>query len=345
METNWSADARLPGVQDLHVNLKKAISDGIFESLLLFDLDDFRRINQHHGRRVGDEILSTVFDSIASSGREGFRIGGDQFALIVKVTESPLDAEAFLSGAGEAIRGRTGVAVTFSGGGLRNPGEGLFYDPKTGEIVFSAASQLQAEAKREGRNRILWLPQEPVDSLELMKISARFYLELARVNASFARAMERESRIDFLTGVYNRKGFESHFRRLTVASKRDETPVALLYLDSDSLKTINDTGGHDAGDRFIIDMAQVLNEVVRGSDFISRWAGDEFAVVLNDTTIQRATALANRIRRAIEARTQGTVSIGIFCGIPQSTEDAVGRADRALYRAKQNGKNRVEVAE
>ena len=162
--------------------------------------------------------------------------------------------------------------------------------------------------------------------------------------ASFARQMEVESRIDFLTGLYNRRGFEDISRKLAEASRRSDTPLALVYIDSDSLKRINDTRGHEAGDRFIIDMACILNEVVRGSDFTFRWGADEFAVLIDHATQEKAVALATRIRQAIEARTEGTVSIGIYCGVPENIEDAVNRADQALYRAKEAGKNRIEVA-
>jgi len=157
--------------------------------------------------------------------------------------------------------------------------------------------------------------------------------------------MEVESKTDFLTGLYNRRGFEDIFRRLSEASRRNNNPIALIYMDSDTLKQINDAKGHDAGDRFIVDMSTVLSDVVRGSDFISRWGADEFAVIVDNTTEQKALALAKRIHRAIADRTEGTVSVGFYCGVPRSTEEAVQKADEAMYRVKRSGKNGIELAE
>jgi len=107
---------------------------------------------------------------------------------------------------------------------------------------------------------------------------------------------------------------------------------------------MNDIHGHEAGDRFIIDLASILRGVVRGMDFIFRWGADEFIVVIEGADTGKARALANRIRAAVEERTDGTVSIGIYMGIPENVEDPVNSADRAMYKAKRGGGNRVEVA-
>ena len=94
----------------------------------------------------------------------------------------------------------------------------------------------------------------------------------------------------------------------------------------------------------IIDLSSILRGVVRGMDFIFRWGGDEFIVVLEGADTGKARALADRIRAAVEERTEGTVSIGIYTGMPENIEDPVNSADRALYKAKRSGGNRVEVA-
>jgi len=115
-------------------------------------------------------------------------------------------------------------------------------------------------------------------------------------------------------------------------------------MDSDSLKSINDRDGHEAGDRFIVDLASILRNVARRSDFNFRWGADEFAVVLESGNAARAATLAERLREAVAERTGGTVSIGIYCGVPESTEDAVRIADAAMYDAKRRGKDRVVVS-
>lgn len=335
----------LPGAKELHEGLKKALFEDRFEALLLFDIDGFQQINTASGTETGDQILELIGASILKRGWKGYRIGGDEFGLILRGGEGPFDGEDFRTGVSLLIREATDLQVTISGGGIKRPGKDFGLDPRTEEILFSTARQLLLQSKKRGRNQILWLPEEPAGSVDILKIMIAFYRELARVNAALAKQMEVESRTDFLTGLYNRRGFEDIFGRLAEASRRKDNPIALIYVDSDTLKQINDTKGHDAGDRFIIDISRVLGDVVRGSDFISRWGADEFAVIMNNTTQEKALALARRIRRAIADRTEGTVSIGVYCGVPRSTEEAVKKADQALYRVKWRGKNDIELAE
>ncbi|MBI2951274.1 diguanylate cyclase [bacterium] len=335
----------LPGAKELHEGLKRAIFEGRFEALLLFDIDGFHQTNLDRGTETGDQILALIGASILERGWRGYRIGGDEFGLILRGGGETFDGEDFRVGVSLLIREKTGLQVTISGGGVRNPGKDFGLDPRMEEVLFSVASQLLIQSKKQGRNQILWLPDEPVDSADITKITVAFYKELARINTALARQLEVESRTDFLTGLYNRRGFEDIFRRLAEASRRNNNPMALIYLDSDTLKQINDAKGHDAGDRFIMDMSMVLSDVVRGSDFISRWGADEFAVIVDNTTRQKALALAKRIHRAIADRTEGTVSIGVYCGVPQSTEEAVKKADEAMYKVKRSGKNGIGLAE
>jgi diguanylate cyclase (GGDEF)-like protein len=334
----------LPGAKELHEGLKKAIFEDRFEALLLFDIDGFHQINLDRGVETGDQILALIGAMIQERGWRGHRIGGDEFGLILRGEGEAFDGEDFRVGVSLLIREKTGLQVTLSGGGIRNPGEDFGLDPRMEEVLFSVAHQLLIQSKKQGRNQIIWLPDEPADSVDIAKITAAFYKELARINAALARQMEVESRTDFLTGLYNRRGFEDIFGRLAEASRRKGNPIALIYLDSDTLKQINDTKGHDAGDRFIMDISMVLSDVVRGSDFISRWGADEFAVIVDNTTKQKALALSKRIHRAIADRTEGTVSIGVYCGVPRSTEEAVKKADEAMYKVKRSGKNGIELA-
>jgi len=344
MKQEQKSDAGLPGAKMLHEYLKETMINGDFGAILLFDIDDFHHINVEQGTEKGDRIIALIEEYIRTRGWTGYRIGGDEFGLILEGEEEDFDGEEFRVGLNLLLREQAGLQVTISGGGVQHPGSEFNLDPRMDEIVFSTAHQLLTKAKQQGRNQILWLPHEPVGSIDLMGVTVRFYEELARVNAALARELEIESRIDFLTGLANRRGFEDVFMRVTEAAQRNSNPLALIYMDSDSLKKINDSQGHDAGDRFIMDIAGVLNQVVRGSDFISRWGADEFAVLIDNATEEKALSLADRIHQAINSRTEGTVSIGVYCGVPAAAEDAIQKADRALYRAKERGKNRVEFA-
>ena len=334
----------LPGAKKLHEYLKETMIDGCFGALLLFDIDEFHQVNVEKGTEAGDQVITLVEEYIHSSGWTGYRIGGNEFGLLIEDTRDAFEDEKFRVGLNLFLSEKTGFQVTISGGGVRHPGEDFSIDPRMDKILFSTARQLLIKAKQQGRNQILWLPREPVDSIDIMGIVARFYEELARINSSLVRELEIESRIDFLTGLANRRGFEDVFRRRTEAAQRSNNPLGLIYMDSDSLKKINDSHGPDAGDRFIVDVARVLSQEVRGSDFISRWGADEFAVLMDNVSREKTLILANRIHRAIESRTEGTVSVGVFCGVPTASEEAIQKADRALYRAKEKGKNRVEFA-
>ena len=210
--------------------------------------------------------------------------------------------------------------------------------------MYASASQMLALAKQGGRDEMVWLASDGAYEGETSTAQLQLFRDLARVNASRARQMEVESKVDPLTGLFNRRGFEDIFARMVDSSRRAERPLGLLYMDSDSLKTINDRDGHEAGDRFIVDLASILRNVARRSDFNFRWGADEFAVVLESGNAARAATLAERLREAVAERTEGTVSIGIYCGVPESAEDAVRLADAAMYDAKRRGKDRVVVS-
>lgn len=335
----------LPGAKKLHEYLKKTMIDGSFGAILLFDIDDFHQFNVDRGVEEGDQVIGLIENYINAKGWTGYRIGGDEFGLVIEEPKDTFDDEEFRVGLNLFLRERTGFQTTISGGGVWRPGDDFCLDPRMDDILFSTAHQLLVKAKQRGRNQILWLPRGTADSTDVMRIMVRFYEEFARISASLARELEIESRIDFLTGLGNRRGFEDVFQRMIEGAQRNDNPLALIYMDSDSLKMINDSRGHDAGDRFIVDVARLLNQVVRGSDFISRWGADEFAVLMDNASTEKAAALANRIQHAIETRTEGTMSIGVYCGVPATAEEAIQQADQALYRAKKRGKNRVEFAE
>jgi len=319
MEREGDAPMALTGAMELHENLKEMLRQRTFAALVLIDIDNFHALNEEHGEEAGD------------------RIGGDLFGLVLKQGDASFDNDKLKSDVQVCVEQEMAIPLTFSSGGIESPGEDFGSHPRMEEVYFSVA-------KERGPDHLLWLPHEPDDASDLTSYVIHFYRELAKINSAIARELEIESRIDFLTGLSNRRGFEDTFRRMADAARRRASPLGLLYMDSDSLKKLNDSKGHDAGDRFIIDISTILNDVVRSSDFVSRWGADEFAVLIDDTTPEKAATLGQRIQYAIQTRTEGTISIGVYCGIPENTEDPIHLADRALYRAKAAGKNRIELA-
>ena len=159
------------------------------------------------------------------------------------------------------------------------------------------------------------------------------------------------SETDDLTGLFNTRGFAIAANRLFGQAMRYGRPASVLMIDSDNLKGVNDSYGHDAGNRLLRELAGVIQAELRATDVPARYGGDEFIVLLPETPAQGALEVAERIRSAIHGATLGlegrsvvcSISVGVAC-FPEDgrTLDALAaRADRALYQAKKNGRNCV----
>jgi diguanylate cyclase len=153
---------------------------------------------------------------------------------------------------------------------------------------------------------------------------------------------------DALTGLLNRRGLESAWNDLR--NDRRNTSQAVMILDIDHFKDINDTYGHDRGDHVLKELAQVVKNQIRSDDIISRWGGEEFVVILSNINASHASHVSEKIRSAIEAHdfcVDGvvTVSIGVnsHC-ISDSLKDSITIADKGLYQAKENGRNQMVIA-
>ena len=183
--------------------------------------------------------------------------------------------------------------------------------------------------------------------------------ELERTLATLARANEelaRSSVTDGLTGVFNRRHLDESLLREVRRSGRTGLPVALLLVDIDHFKSVNDRFGHLAGDECLRLVAAALRQsAARASDLVARYGGEEFALVLPGLAAGQALDVAERVRAAVEAivfthggqRVPVTVSVGVVAEVtPPSlgVDDLVARADAALYRAKETGRNRVVLA-
>lgn len=165
-----------------------------------------------------------------------------------------------------------------------------------------------------------------------------------------------EALTDPLTGTLNRRGFELQFSRLLAEPETAHKEISLIMLDIDHFKKINDTHGHLFGDKVIRGVAEVLKANVKGKDAIARLGGEEFGVLLPETSLAGAQVLADRIRQMVEKgrirRLDGkdeiggiTISLGVAELNPdESTAALLDRADKALYISKQNGRNRVSIA-
>jgi len=185
------------------------------------------------------------------------------------------------------------------------------------------------------------------------------------VNASLDNVAHRErlkqlGMTDALTGLANRRYFDERLREETTRAGRYASPVALLFIDIDRFKQINDTYGHPLGDRALALVAACVRHQLRLGDTVARYGGEEFAAVLQGDA-KDAMVVAERIRKAVSLLEllddtgepiPLTVSIGVSARTSTKREDAaklgaqlIEEADRAMYQAKHNGRNRVEVLE
>jgi diguanylate cyclase (GGDEF)-like protein len=177
-------------------------------------------------------------------------------------------------------------------------------------------------------------------------ISRRVAAELALEDSH--RELERLARVDALTGLANRRQLDERLELAMGRLRRHGTPVALMYLDVDHFKRINDTWGHAAGDKVLCSFADRLIRCVRAIDLVARLGGDEFVVVVEDAALPAA---AETIARTLIAEMHHsidvdgtaltvTTSIGIgYAKAPTQTTTLLAAADAALYAAKQAGRN------
>ncbi len=195
----------------------------------------------------------------------------------------------------------------------------------------------------------------PIDKNELLarartQIRRRRYTDHLRDNVQNSIEM---AITDALTGLHNRRYMETHLQTLADQAAGRGKPLALMVLDIDFFKSINDGYGHDAGDDVLREFAMRMRKSIRGIDLACRYGGEEFVIVMPETDLHVAGMVAERLRRSIanepfsvhkgEKRLDVTVSIGLSTlehkGEPLS--DVIKRADTALYRAKNDGRNRV----
>ena len=169
------------------------------------------------------------------------------------------------------------------------------------------------------------------------------------------RALSWQASHDALTGLINRREFDNRLHGALLSAQRGEGAYALLYIDLDQFKVVNDTCGHQAGDRLLRDVTGLLQTRVRATDTIARLGGDEFGVLLEGCTLEQATRIAEGVRQAIRdfrfVWGTSTLSVGASIGIVQiraETENVtsvMSAADIACYAAKDAGRNRIHVYE
>jgi len=176
------------------------------------------------------------------------------------------------------------------------------------------------------------------------------FIEGGNIEALYHEEIYRLTISDGLTQLANKRHFVDFLEREIARAARHARPLTLVIFDVDEFKALNDEFGHLAGDRVLQGIASVVAKEVRRDELFARYGGDEFAIVLPETNVEDAVVFCERIRRAVESEAfdydgeplRATITLGAAAaGADESYEGLIARADAQLYRAKEEGRNRV----
>ncbi len=246
-------------------------------------------------------------------------------------------------------------------------------NPKTNHfpIIFVTAGMKdllsQVEGYETGAVDYLIKPFEPVILCSKVQVFRELYLQRKVIERFYNnleqlveertselkeanRTISHQAATDYLTELYNRRYFNECLTAALSAARRHTYPLAMIMIDLDNFKRVNDTHGHSAGDLVLKTFAGLLRDMIRTEDVAARWGGEEFIILLSHTVSDAAAALAERIRSAFEQQSDSSSRFFLSASFGvvqlQENDDAdtlIRRADTALYQAKHEGRNRVVV--
>ncbi len=202
-------------------------------------------------------------------------------------------------------------------------------------VVSIATASMEAKA--------FYIEIDKLNDLYILTLTDITNIQIERLSAKY------KATHDELTSVYNRVKFEEYLELKYKDFKRYQRELSLAILDIDYFKHINDTYGHLTGDKILKDIAHIAVSNLRESDLFARWGGEEFVILFSETDKNRASIACEKLRKKIEeTKFDKEINVTVSFGVTQITkEDTIEslfkRADEALYRAKQNGRNRVEI--
>jgi diguanylate cyclase len=288
-----------------------------------------------NNRSLDESTLADLYSTFFSSAKEAKAVRQTSLLALEALQEIVQVAEVARDGAGTTNGGAQRLENSRNGIALGGLGASL------GSLKELIEDLVQESKTMAGRSEYVGLR---------MRESAGKIEQLERNLESAIR----ESEIDSLTGVGNRKSFDAAIRKLAGEAFESGDRLALLLIDIDHFKKVNDTWGHQTGDAVLAHLARTVQNAVRGEDHVARYGGEEFAVILPRTDLLSAGIVAENIRRAL-ARDQVqlavtppltpiTVSVGVADYEPGDPLTGwVERSDAALYRAKRSGRDRIEL--
>jgi len=210
-------------------------------------------------------------------------------------------------------------------------------------ISASSESMISVEFLKNGANDFINKPFMPEELLSrvISNLEMQYYIKLA----------EESAVTDFLTGLYNRKYLYETGLKLYENAKRDHLSIVVAMIDIDYFKKINDRYGHEVGDISLKMLGKLLKDNFRGSDVVTRYGGEEFCVILTNTSTKLAFDIMEKVRLEVENLVvkfhnisfRMSISIGLNADISSSFDQMIALADEKLYKAKNEGRNRVII--
>ena len=220
-------------------------------------------------------------------------------------------------------------------------------------LVVAAPSSSLFQSLRGASRWLPWVALVAFAVLGLLAVLLLHKLLASRARlATLNRELERVARIDSLTGVHNRRHIEEALRAALSAARRHQSSLALLLIDIDHFKAVNDRYGHAVGDLALCGAASEIESSLRVEDILGRWGGEEFVAVLPGTDAQDAVMVAERLRKQIGSRLIDlpgaqtaivTVTIGVAAWTGQGVEELIHQADAAMYAGKSAGRDTVKL--
>ncbi len=240
-----------------------------------------------------------------------------------------------------------------------NPLRQVYKDSRTKHSIYEFSRPIYKNGKKEGTVRLGFSPDmNPLftdDEVRGMLLVATLFFSLVPIFYYLVRGSLRLHALsitDELTGLYNRRGFFTLAEECLTSAKRADTGLMLLYADLDNLKEINDTLGHDEGDRLIRETAAILKSTYRTSDIIARIGGDEFVAFPVGTDKDHVSSIAQRLQESIEkfnAKNNNRYKLNISVGIAtydarsvQSIDELLAQADDLMYKHKKSKKKGLD---
>lgn len=214
------------------------------------------------------------------------------------------------------------------------------------EIIWGLSEKMVLSYQLESESNLSYLAMLIV----LLMIEFIFGLALLYIVKKYVYDnLESVALYDLLTGVYSRRFFFEQLKKEISKAERKDSVFSVIMFDIDCFKRVNDTYGHDKGDYVLKTVANIVKKTIRDSDVLCRIGGEEFTIILPDTPVDAAKAMAERARMVVEGYSFDTIgnitiSLGVTTYNKDDTIDTIfKRADCAMYMAKNNGRNRVEV--